>query len=132
MLDSFKSEPHAYVKLWKHHGAQKQADKINAVLEKRGEINQPQYGGKISSELMLPKILQIVEEAPEVYREADQILEAGDWLTHCLTDSNMRSADMAGYKALWNARMDIRPVLFLKNCRQCWRIWRKKNWAEKL
>lgn len=114
MLDSFKSEPHAYVKLWKHHGAQKQADKINAVLEKRGEINQPQYGGKISSELMLPKILQIVEEAPEVYREADQILEAGDWLTHCLTDSNMRSADMAGYKALWNARTGYPSRSFLK------------------
>ena len=58
--ERFKNEPHAYVKLWKHHGAQPQTDKITRLLEKRGEINNAQYGGKISPELMLPKILQIV------------------------------------------------------------------------
>ena len=26
--EKFKNEPHAYVKLWKHHGAQQQADRI--------------------------------------------------------------------------------------------------------
>lgn len=112
--EEFKDEPHAYVKLWKHHGAQPQADRITELLEKRGEINKPQYGGKISSELMLPKILQIVEEAPEVYQAADQILEAGDWLTQCMTGSKRRSADLAGYKAMWNLETGYPPKDFLE------------------
>lgn len=112
--EKFKDEPHAYVKLWKHHGAQHQADRITELLKKRGEINKPQYGGKISSELMLPKILQIVEEAPEVYQEADQILEAGDWLTQCMTGGRRRSADLAGYKAMWNPVTGYPPKDLLK------------------
>lgn len=112
--EKFKDEPHAYVKLWKHHGAQPQADKITELLEKRGEINKSQYGGKISSELMLPKIMQIAEEAPEVYREADQILEAGDWLTQCMTGSKRRSADLAGYKAMWNSETGYPPKELLE------------------
>ena len=26
--DEYRAEPHAYIKLWKHHGAQRQADRI--------------------------------------------------------------------------------------------------------
>ena len=33
----FASEPHAYVKLWRHHAAQGQADRINALAAERGE-----------------------------------------------------------------------------------------------
>ena len=101
MLPEFESRPHAYVKLWKHHAAQPEADEINALLTKRGEIDLPRYGGKISSELMLPKALQILREDPEIYEQADQILEAGDWLTLILTGSRLRSASMAGYKGMW-------------------------------
>ena len=102
MLEAFREEPHAYVKLWKHHGAQEQADRVSSLLAKKSEIYSAQYGGRISSELLLPKIMQILEEAPEIYEAADQILEAGDWMTQCMTGGKMRSADMAGYKAMWN------------------------------
>lgn len=112
--ERFKSEPHAYVKLWKHHGGQPQADRISALLEKRGEINNIQYGGKISSELLLPKILQIVEEAPDVYEAADQILEAGDWLTQKLTGGKKRSGNLAGYKAMWTPETGYPSKDFLK------------------
>lgn len=95
------SRPHAWVKLWKHHGAQKQADEINELLKKRGEIDNIQFGGKISSELLLPKILQIVEEDPELYDEAASFLEVGDWLTQILTNGRKRSGNLAGYKAMW-------------------------------
>ena len=30
-LREFKDRPHAYVKLWRHHAAQPQADRINAL-----------------------------------------------------------------------------------------------------
>ena len=36
-LPSGVADPHAYVKLWKHHAAQPQADRINALARKRGE-----------------------------------------------------------------------------------------------
>lgn len=33
----FADRPHSYVKLWKHHAAQGQADRINDLAEQRGE-----------------------------------------------------------------------------------------------
>ena len=101
LVEKNVSRPHAWVKLWKHHGAQEQADKINDLLQKRGEIDNIQFGGKISSELLLPKILQIVEEDPYIYDEAAGFLEAADWLTQILTGSQKRSGNLAGSKAMW-------------------------------
>lgn len=102
--EKFKHRRNAYVKLWKHHGAQRFADQINCYLEKRGLADSPRFGGKVSSEVMLPKVLEILEEDPEIYNTADEILEAGDWLTRLLTGSHSRSCSMAGYKAWWNER----------------------------
>ena len=75
--ESFRTNPHAYVKLWKHHAAQAYADKINELAGDSEWIKH--YGGKISSEWMLPKIMQIAEEAKEVYNSAERFMEAGDW-----------------------------------------------------
>ena len=36
-LPEFASHPHAYVKLWKHHAAQPQANRINAIALERNE-----------------------------------------------------------------------------------------------
>jgi L-ribulokinase len=49
-LDPWRARPHAWVKLWKHHAAQPQADQINAVGQERGEAWVRRYGGKYSSE----------------------------------------------------------------------------------
>ncbi len=100
---AFAEEPHAYVKLWKHHAAQPHADEITALAAERGEAWLPIYGGKISSEWALPKILQVLREAPEVYEKTARFLEAADWLSVVLTGEETHSAAFAGYKALWNA-----------------------------
>ncbi|MBQ8213454.1 MAG: ribulokinase, partial [Clostridia bacterium] len=63
----------------------------------------PIYGGKISSEWALPKLLQVLREAPEVYENTDRFIEAADWLSLMLTDTETHSAAFAGYKGLWNA-----------------------------
>lgn len=97
----FERTPNAYCKLWKHHSAQGCADRIAAVARQRGEPWLPLYGGKVSSEWMLPKILQTVEESPEVYRAAAFILEAGDWIVWKLTGVQTRSGCGAGYKAFY-------------------------------
>jgi L-ribulokinase len=102
MKPGFEANKHAWVKLWKHHGAQQQADRINALAMERGEPFLPRYGGKVSSEWLFPKALQILEEAPEVYAAADQFVEAGDWIVFLLTGVFRRNACAAGYKACWD------------------------------
>ena len=67
MKPEFADNPHAWVKLWKHHAAQPEADLINEVARKRGEDFLARYGGKISSEWFFPKALQILNEAPKIY-----------------------------------------------------------------
>lgn len=103
ILTEFSHEKHAYVKLWKHHSSQKQADKINELLIQLKLADTPRFGGQISPELMVPKVLEIIEEAPDVYDYCDKILEAGDWITSLLTNSSKRSSSMAGYKAWWSS-----------------------------
>jgi L-ribulokinase len=104
LLPEFRNEPHAWVKLWKHHAAQPEADRINAVARARGEPWLIRYGGKISSEWFFAKTLQILDEAPDIYRAADRLIEAADWVVWQLTDEETRNACTAGYKAMWSKR----------------------------
>ena len=67
-LPELRRDPHAWVKLWKHHAAQPEADRINAVARERGEPWLPRYGGKISSEWFFARALQILDEAPDDLR----------------------------------------------------------------
>lgn len=103
-LPQYESNPHAYVKLWKHHAAQAEADEINALAERRGEGWLSRYGRKISCEWALPKILQILREDPELYGITHRFSEAADWLSLVLTGKETHSAAFAGYKALWSAK----------------------------
>ncbi|WP_019636650.1 ribulokinase [Paenibacillus fonticola] len=95
-------QPHSWVKLWKHHAAQPEADKINEIAAKRGEAFLPRYGGKISSEWMIAKIWQILDEAPEIYDRTDMFLEATDWVISQMTGKIVRNSCTAGYKAIWH------------------------------
>jgi len=113
-IDRYSGNPHAWVKLWKHHAAQPETDEINQSAQRRGEKFLKLYGGKISSEWLLPKALQILHEAPEIYKAADKIIEAGDWLVWQLTGIEKRSACQAGYKALWNKGDGYPGTDFLK------------------
>jgi L-ribulokinase len=101
-LPEFRREPHAWVKLWKHHAAQSEADEINAVARTRGERWLPSYGGKISSEWFYAKSLQILREAPAIYHAAERLIEAADWVVWQLTDQETRNSCTAGYKAIWS------------------------------
>ncbi|MFD3262252.1 ribulokinase [Paenibacillus lentus] len=95
-------QPHSWVKLWKHHAAQPEADKINEIAAERGEAFLPRYGGKISSEWMIAKVWQILDEAPEIYERADMFLEATDWVISQMTGKIVRNSCTAGYKAIWH------------------------------
>ena len=103
MKEKYKDNKHAYVKLWKHHAAQRDADEINELASKRQEPWLPIYGGKISCEWALSKILQVLREAPDIYDDTYRFIEAADWLSFMLTGEETHSAVFAGYKGLWNA-----------------------------
>lgn len=99
-----KDNPHSWVKLWKHHAAQDEANLINEIAEQRGESFLPRYGGKISSEWMIAKIWQILNEAPDIYEQTDRFLEATDWVVGQMTGSFVRNSCTAGYKSIWHKR----------------------------
>ncbi|WP_029136487.1 ribulokinase [Nakamurella lactea] len=100
-LPQFAAEPHAWPKLWKHHAAQDQADRVNALAVERGESFLQRFGGRISSEWLIPKSLEILEEAPHIYRAADRLIEAQDWIVWQLIGSEVRSIAGAAYKATY-------------------------------
>jgi len=97
-----KNNPHSWVKLWKHHAAQDEANKINEVAEQRGEKFLSRYGGRISSEWMIAKSWQILNEAEDIYEKADRFVEATDWVISQLTGSLVRNSCTAGYKSIWH------------------------------
>lgn len=103
-LPEYENEPLAYATLWKHHGAQKYASLMTEHAMARGDEFLLRYGGKISSEWSMPKIWQVLEEAPEIYAKCNRFAEAGDWIVLQLTGSITHNACMAGYKYFWSKR----------------------------
>ena len=101
-LDAYSEQPHAWAKLWKHHAAWPQTERINELAPARNEPWLARYGGKISSEWVMPKALQMIEEAPDLYSATSRIVEGGDWVVWQLTGSLVHNACAAGYKATWH------------------------------
>jgi L-ribulokinase len=99
-LGELAGRPHAYPKLWKHHAAQPEADRINAVAAERGEPWLVRYGGKISSEWAVAKALQVLDEDPEAYARVDRWIEGADWIVWQLCGRETRNTCTAGYKAI--------------------------------
>ncbi|SDM25071.1 ribulokinase [Sediminibacillus halophilus] len=97
-----QDNPHSWVKLWKHHAAQKEANQLNEIASERGEAFLSRYGGKISSEWMIAKAWQILNEAPDIYDKADKFVEAADWVVSKMTNTFVRNSCTAGYKAMWH------------------------------
>lgn len=113
-LNEYKSNPHAYVKLWKHHAAQDKANMLNEIAKQRNEPWLKNYGGKISSEWAIPKLWQVVDEAPEIYDIMDRWIEAADWIVWQLTGKETRNSCTAGYKEIWNKKTGYPSKEFFK------------------
>ena len=97
----WRKDPHAWVKLWKHHAAQPEASFINEVGRQTNEYFLRSYGGRYSSEWFFSKLLETVNHAPEVYEATDRFLEAGDWIVWQLCGQERRCLSAAGFKAMW-------------------------------
>ncbi len=102
LLPQYENQPHAYVKLWKHHGATAYAEEIDRVAMERGEPWFSVYGSKSSSEWALAKTLETLREAPAVFDATYRFLEAADWLSLRLTGQETHSLNFAGLKAFFS------------------------------
>ena len=111
-LPEYRNHPHAWIKLWKHHAAQPEANKLNEIAARLGYDFLDRYGGKISSEWFVPKAWQILDEAPEIYDAADRLIEAADWVVWQLTGVEKRNLCTAGYKGIWSKRHGFPPNSF--------------------
>ncbi|WP_088052446.1 ribulokinase [Virgibacillus dakarensis] len=111
----FKDNPHSWVKLWKHHAAHKEANQLNDITKQIDTSLLNRYGGKISSEWMIPKLWQILKEAPDLYESTDLFVEASDWVTYKLTNNFVRNSCAAGYKSLWAKRGGYPSKQFFKS-----------------
>jgi L-ribulokinase len=118
LVGKFTREPLAWPKLWKHHGAQAQTDRINEVARKRREKFLTRYGGTIGLEWFFPKMLETLERAPHVFDAAEVWLEAGDWFVWQLVGGDAgalpRSTCQAGYKGMWSAEDGFPSEAFLR------------------
>jgi L-ribulokinase len=63
---------------------------------------------------MVPKIWQILEEAPGIYARAERFIEAADWVIWQLCGKEMRNACTAGYKAIWHKKKGYPPKAFFR------------------
>ena len=100
-LSQFAKRPHAYVKLWKHHSASGQANRINELALARNEYWISRYGGKISSEWQFAKALQLCEEDKEIYDATEVWIEAADWIVWQLSGNYIKNICSAGYKGIY-------------------------------
>jgi L-ribulokinase len=113
-LPEWRSHPHAWPKLWKHHAAQPVADRLNEVAEERGETFLSRYGGKLSSEWYFPKLIELWLSDREVYDAAYGVIEGTDWIVWHLTGNERRATCTAGYKACWSESEGLPPTAFFE------------------
>lgn len=117
-VDKWKGEKFAWPKLWKHHGAISQTDRINQLASERKEPWLARYGGIIGLEWFFPKMLETLECAPAVFDATQVWLEAGDWFVWRLVGSSAadlpRSTCQAGYKGMWSREDGFPSKEFLK------------------
>ena len=98
----FANEPHAQIKLWKCHSAQAQAKEAEDLARKMNAAFIRRTGGRISSEWMLPKLLKIRDEAPEIYEKIDLAFDLCEFFTYRLTGEIHRGTGSMGFKANWS------------------------------
>jgi len=112
--EKFKNNPHSWVKLWKHHAAQPEATKLVEIAIARKEKFLDLYAGTVSSEWLVPKIWQVLNEAPEIYKAADRFIEIADWITLQLTGEEKRNSCTAGYKDFYHKQNGFPSSEFFK------------------
>jgi L-ribulokinase len=102
MQQRYKNNPHAWVKLWKHHAAEPYAKEIEAYAKDHWPRIR-NYGNNVSSEWLFPKILQILREDREIYSVTDTFIEASDWIVYRLCGNLIRNSATLGVNSFYDS-----------------------------
>ena len=111
--ERYRESPQAWVKLWKHHGAQKEAARIYDTAIERKEKWLSAYGNNVSAEWFLPKCLETFYKDPKLFHDTNLFIEAGDWIVSILIGKIVRSNCSLGFKTFWS-EADGFPYDFIK------------------
>lgn len=101
-LPDWQGQEHAQVKLWKRHAAEPQAREALELAKKTGQPFLRRLGGNISSEWMLPKLMETYDRAPKVWEAMDMAFDLSDYLTYVLTGTLTRGWPGMSFKCLWS------------------------------
>ena len=103
LCESYPDRPHAWPKLWKHHGATRQAERLTELCWEQYPEYLQRYGGKISPECLTAKVLQVFEEDREIFDAAHSFMEAMDYITGLLCGEPVFGASAAKAKAFYDS-----------------------------
>ncbi|MBO7341143.1 MAG: ribulokinase, partial [Clostridia bacterium] len=120
LLPAFEREPLSYALLWKHHAAKPYAEHLTEVARARGERFLSHYGGKMDDQWTLPKIAEVMAEAPAVYAAADRFLEGGDFVVQSITGTDVRSYHFAAYKTQYDEQAGYPSAAYLDSAYPAW------------
>lgn len=115
MNPKYRDNPHSWIKMWKHHSPQEQADRINEVARLRDEDFLQHCGGKVSAEWYYPKMMETLECAPEIFEAAEYFVELGDWIVYLLTGERKRSSTIASLHSHWDSERGFPPEGFFQS-----------------
>ncbi|MBQ8345594.1 MAG: ribulokinase [Clostridia bacterium] len=96
--EEFATDHHAYVKMWKHHGGEPYVRQAEAAAAETGDDLLSYSGGKMSCELMLPKMIETLQQSPAVYEATARFLNTGDYAAELLTGKFCHSTAFACLK----------------------------------
>lgn len=118
LCHTYGSRPHAWPKLWKHHGAQKQAETLTKLCQLQAPDYLNWYGGSISCESLVAKVCQVFEEDPEIFSVAYSFVEAMDYVTSVLCDKPVFAGSTAVAKAMYSAEDGYPNAEFFESLNQ--------------
>lgn len=98
---SLAGRPHAWPKMWKHNAALSQSKKLDEVSRQQGLPYPDWYGGSIPYQSLIPKVVQTLQEDPEIYARTDCFMEAADYITSLLAGKPVISGSIAAARAIW-------------------------------
>lgn len=113
-IDEYRKRPHAWPKLWKHHGAQQYAEEIQVAAKNNTTWLKKYFGNAVSSEWLFPKALQVLREDPDIYRETEIFIEAVDYIVLFLTGRVTRNTGLLGLNSFWSEEFGFPSDAFLK------------------
>ena len=107
MQDKYADNPDAMFVIWKDHTGQKEADEINALLQKQ-EVNYARFSGNhYSSECFWSKVLHLLRRSADLRKDAWSAIELCDYipavLTGCRSAADVKMGHCAaGAKMMWD------------------------------